>query len=158
MPVVTFQESITLHWNGEAVDVMYLGNPSHTDGDAVIYFRESNVVHTGDQYVNLNGYPYIDRDVGGSATGLRDNVAAVLAMVDDDTRIIPGHGPLATKSDLQAYHDRIAATIGFVAKHKEAGRTVEEIQELGLPEQYTSFTGFMPLDAWIGFVYASLDD
>ena len=158
IPVLTFQESVTLHWNGEEVDVRYLGNPSHTDGDAVIFFRESNVIHTGDQYVNLNGFPYIDRDVGGSATGLRDNIAAVLEMIDNDTKIIPGHGPLATKADLQAYHDRVAATIDHVANEKATGKTLEEIQNAGLAEEYAPFTGFMPHNVWIQSIYDSLDD
>ncbi len=158
IPVLTFQESVTLHWNGEEVDVMYLGNPSHTDGDAVIFFRQSNVIHTGDQYVNLNGFPYIDRDVGGSATGLRDNIDAVLAMIDDDTKIIPGHGPLATKADLQAYRDTVAATIDHVADQKSAGKTLEEIQKAGLPDEYAQFTGFMPHNVWIQSIYDSLDD
>ena len=147
-----------MHWNGEEIEVAYLGNPSHTDGDAVIYFRGSNVIHTGDQYVNLNGYPYIDRDVGGSALGLRDNIAAALAMIDDDTKVIPGHGPLATKAELQAYHDRIAATIEIVKKQKDAGSSLEEIQAAGFPEEYTSYTGFMPINVWIGAIFASLDD
>jgi cyclase len=158
IPVVTFKENITLHWNGEAIDVMYLGNPSHTDGDALIFFRESNVIHTGDQYVNLNGYPFIDRPVGGSATGLRDNIAAMLALINDDTKVIPGHGPLATKAELQAYHDRLAATIDVVEKQKSAGKSLEEIQQVGLAAEYTTFTGFMPVNNWIQWVFESLDD
>ena len=89
LPIVTFNESVTLHWNGEAIDVIHFGNPAHTDGDVAIFFRDSNVVHAGDQFPNLGGYPYIDRDVGGSALGLRDNMAQLLKIVDDETKIIP---------------------------------------------------------------------
>ena len=83
LPVLSFDESVTFHWNGEDIDVIHFPNPSHTDGDSVIFFRGSNVIHTGDQYVNLGGFPYIDRDVGGSALGLRDNIAELLEIVDD---------------------------------------------------------------------------
>lgn len=157
IPVVTFKENITFHWNGEAIDVIYHGS-SHTDGDVVIFFRDSNVIHTGDQYVNLNGYPFIDLPVGGSATGLRDNIAAMLALIDDDTKVIPGHGPMTTKAELQAYHDRIAATIDIVEKQKLAGKSIEAIQETGLPDEYSKYTGFMTIPTWIGQVFSSLND
>ncbi|MBE65721.1 MAG: MBL fold metallo-hydrolase [Gammaproteobacteria bacterium] len=158
IPVLTFKENVTFDWNGEDIDVIYLGNTSHTDGDVVIFFRESNVIHTGDQYVNLNGYPFIDLPVGGSATGLRDNIGAMLAMIDDDTKVMPGHGPVTTKTELQAYYDRIAATIDIVEKQKLAGKSLEEIQETGLPEEYSKFTGFMTIPTWIQQVHSSLID
>ena len=158
IPVLTFKENVTFDWNGEDIDVIYLGNTSHTDGDVVIFFRESNVIHTGDQYVNLNGYPFIDLPVGGSATGLRDNIAAMLAMIDDDTKVMPGHGPVTTKTELQAYHDRIAATIDIVETQMLAGKSLDEIQETGLPEEYSKFTGFMTIPTWIQQVFSSLVD
>jgi glyoxylase-like metal-dependent hydrolase (beta-lactamase superfamily II) len=158
IPVLTFKENVTFDWNGEDIDVIYLGNTSHTDGDVVIFFRESNVIHTGDQYVNLNGYPFIDLPVGGSATGLRDNIAAMLAMIDDDTKVMPGHGPVTTKTELQAYHDRIAATIDIVETQMLAGKSLNEIQETGLPEEYSKFTGFMTIPTWIQQVFSSLVD
>ncbi len=160
LPIVTFNESVTLHWNGEAIDVIYFGNPAHTDGDVAIYFRDSNVVHAGDQFPNLGGYPYIDRDVGGSALGLRDNMAQLLEIVDDETKIIPGHGPLATKADLQKYHDYVAETIDYVEGQKSADKSLEEVQEAGLPEKYAPYGNgpLSPEPVWIGYVWASLDD
>ncbi|MEE2776218.1 MAG: MBL fold metallo-hydrolase [Acidobacteriota bacterium] len=158
LPRITFKDNVTFHWNGEDVDVIHLGNPAHTDGDTVIFFRDSNVIHTGDQFVMLNGFPYIDRDVGGSALGLRDNIAQVLTLINGDTKIIPGHGPLATKADLQHFHDIVSETIDHIADRKRAGKTLEEIQGEGLPEKYAPYTGFMPHTVWIGAVYASLDD
>lgn len=158
LPVLTFDESVTFHWNGETVDVIHFPDPSHTDGDAVIFFRDSNVVHTGDQYINRNGFPYIDQDVGGTARGLRNNMARLLAIIDDDTTIIPGHGPLASKADLQWFHDVVAETIAHVEAEKHAGKTVEEIQAAGLPEEYEEVgEGFIPEAAWIEAVYTSLD-
>ena len=158
LPVITFKQSLTFHWNGEDVDVIHFPNPSHTDGDSVIYFRRSNVLHTGDQYVNLGGFPYIDRDVGGSATGLRDNIAAILEMIDEETKIIPGHGPLARKGDLKAFHGLVAESIAIVATGREAGMNLAEIQAAGLPDKFSDAKGFMPEAAWIQFVYASLED
>ncbi len=156
LPVVSFDDNLTFHWNGEDVDVIHFSAPAHTDGDAIIFFRGSNVVHTGDQYVNLRGFPYIDHDVGGSALGLRDNMAKLLRMVDSETRIIPGHGPLASKADLAWYHDVVSRSIAFVEARARAGKSVEEIQKEGLPEEFKDIKGFMPGPAWIGFVYASL--
>lgn len=159
LPVVTFDENVTFHWNGEEIDVIHFPDPSHTDGDSVIFFRGSNVIHTGDQYVNVGGYPYIDRDVGGSALGLRDNIAALLEVVDDETRIIPGHGPLARKADLQWFHDLVAQTIEHIEGEKRAGKTLEAIQSAGLPKKFEAAgkAGFIPESVWIQFVYASLD-
>ena len=157
LPILTFKENVTLHWNGESIDMIHTPNPSHTDGDTVIFFRESNVIHTGDQYVNLGGFPYIDRDVGGNALGLRDNIAVVLGMIDDDTKIIPGHGPLATKAELQHFHAQVAESIDHIERAKQSGKTLEEVQSAGLPEKFATYTGFMPEASWIQFVYASLE-
>ncbi|MCY3972454.1 MAG: MBL fold metallo-hydrolase, partial [Acidobacteria bacterium] len=160
LPIVTFNENVTLHWNGEAIDVIHFGNPAHTDGDAAIFFRDSNVVHAGDQFPNLGGYPYIDRDVGGSALGLRDNMAQLLEIVDDETKIIPGHGPLATKADLQKYHDYVAETIDYIDQQKSAGKSLQDVQKDGLPEKYAPYGNgpLSPEPVWIGYVWASLDD
>ncbi len=159
LPVITFNESLTFHWNNEAVDVIHFPDPSHTDGDSVIFFRGSNVIHTGDQYVNVGGFPYIDQDVGGSALGLRDNIAKLLQIVDDETKIIPGHGPLARKADMQWFYDIVAQTIEHIEGEKRAGKTLEEIQSAGLPEKFEEVgtAGFIPESTWIQFVYSSLD-
>ena len=116
--------------------------------------------HAGDQFPNLGGYPYIDRDVGGSALGLRDNMAQLLKIVDDETKIIPGHGPLATKAELQRYHDYVAETIAHIEGEKNAGKSLEEVQEAGLPEKYAPYGNgpLSPEPVWIGYVWASLDD
>jgi cyclase len=155
LPVITFDESVSFHWNGEEVEVIHFPDPSHTDGDSVIFFRGSNVIHTGDQYVNLGGFPYIDRDVGGSALGLRNNIARLLELVDDGTRIIPGHGPLASKADLKWYYDLVAESIEYITSEKRAGKSVQAIQSGGLPEKFAGATGFMPANQWIEFVYSS---
>ena len=158
LPVITFDESVTFHWNGEEVDVIHFPDPSHTDGDSVIFFRGSNVIHTGDQYVNVGGYPYIDQDVGGTAHGLRNNIAKLLKIIDDDTKIIPGHGPLARKADMQWFYDLVDETIGYIEAEKRAGKTLEEIQSSGLPKKFEAVgkAGFIPEAFWIQSVFASI--
>ncbi len=160
LPVITFQESVTLHFNGETIDVIHFPSHAHADGGSVVFFRDSNVLHTGDQFVNIGGFPYIDRDVGGSALGLRDNIARILAIIDDETKIIPGHGPLATKADVQGFHDLVASSIEHIEGAKSSGQTLEEIQSAGLPTEFEEYGkgGFIPEGTWIEFVYSSLDD
>ncbi len=158
LPVLTFEDSVTFHWNGEQIDVIHTSNPSHTDGDTVIFFRDANAIHTGDQYVNLNGFPYIDHDVGGSALGLRDNIAEILGMIDDQTKVIPGHGPIATKAELQFYHDQVAESIQFIEDARNAGKSLEVIQSDGLPAKFSGYDGFQTESAWIQYVYVSLEN
>ena len=158
LPVLTFEDSVTFHWNGEQIDVTHTSNPSHTDGDTVIFFRDANAIHTGDQYVNLNGFPYIDHDVGGSALGLRDNIAEILGMIDDQTKVIPGHGPIATKAELQFYHDQVAESIQFIEEARSTGKSLDAIQADGLPAKFTGYDGFQTESAWIQYVYASLEN
>lgn len=99
LPVITFSHSMTFHWNGQEIYIWH-PKPAHTDGDAIIYAKDANVVHMGDVFFN-GGYPYIDIDAGGDLSGYIETHDSVLAMINEDTKIIPGHGPLASKSDLE---------------------------------------------------------
>lgn len=105
LPDVTFNDEITLHMNSRTVWVFHAG-AAHTDGDVVVYVRGSNVIHTGDIFFN-GRYPFIDIDSGGSIDGLIAACRRVLEIVDDETRIVPGHGPLANKGDFEAYTRRL---------------------------------------------------
>jgi cyclase len=117
LPVIAFERSMQLHFNGERIDLMHFG-PAHTTGDAAVIFRGSNVVHLGDVFNNA-GYPFIDAGNGGSLEGLIAFCRAVLAEIDASTVVVPGHGPITDYDNLQAYtamlqvvHDRIAKLIG----------------------------------------------
>ncbi len=99
LPVITFSHSMSFHWNGRDIRVWH-PDPSHTDGDAIIFFKDANIVHMGDVFFN-GGYPYIDLDSGGDMDGYIAAHEKVLSKVDDETKLIPGHGPLATREDLQ---------------------------------------------------------
>ena len=101
LPVVTFSEDLTLHWGGQEVRAIHVP-PAHTDGDSIIHFPKANVIHTGDTYFN-GMYPFIDTSSGGSVDGVIAAADRVLALADASTKIIPGHGPLSNKAELEAY-------------------------------------------------------
>lgn len=105
LPVVTFSDAITFHWNGQEIHAFHPA-PAHTDGDAIVHFRTANAVHMGDVFFN-GSYPFIDLESGGSVDGYIAAHERVLALIDAETRIIPGHGALAAKADLQAAHDML---------------------------------------------------
>lgn len=103
LPVVTFNDQISLHFNGETATAYHVAH-GHTDGDSIIHFPASNVIHMGDMYFNTL-YPYVDLDAGGSIQGMVHAADLALSLADDGTRIIPGHGPLAVTEDLRTYRD-----------------------------------------------------
>ena len=98
LPVVTFDRTITFHWNGQEIHAFH-PDRAHTDGDAIVHFRTANVMHMGDVFFN-GSYPYVDLESGGDLDGYIAAHEAALAVADDATKIIPGHGPLASKADL----------------------------------------------------------
>ncbi len=119
LPAVTFGESVTFHLNGEEIYVFHVN--AHTDGDAIVHFRKGNVVHMGD--VHFSGmYPFIDVSSGGSIDGMIGAVEMVLAMIDDQTKVIPGHGPLSDKTDLQEYRDMLVGVRDAVAEQIAMGK------------------------------------
>ncbi len=101
LPVITFSEEVSFYWNGRDIRVIHLKD-AHTDGDAIIHFRDANVIHTGDIYFN-GGYPFIDIASGGTFDGAIAAQEAILALCNDQTKIIPGHGPLSSKAILGPY-------------------------------------------------------
>jgi glyoxylase-like metal-dependent hydrolase (beta-lactamase superfamily II) len=156
LPVVTFDQSVSLHLNGDTLDVTHVDN-AHTDGDAVIRFRNANVLHMGDTFFN-GFYPFIDTSSGGSVTGLVATLDRVLLTVDDNTKIIPGHGPVSTKADLQAYRDMLATVRERVLKLVKAGKTQEQVLAAQPTQDFDEKwgKGFMKPDVWVGRVYVDL--
>jgi cyclase len=128
LPVVTFDQGISLWWNGEEIQAVHMG-PGHTDGDTVIWFKKSNVVHMGDDFVTYAGFPFVDLDSGGSVQGLIAAVDVVLGMIPADAKIIPGHGDLATVADLRKYRSKLEEIVGVVKKGLASGKTVEQLQK-----------------------------
>ena len=152
LPVVTFPKSLTFHWNDETIEVVHLPE-SHTDGDAVIFFKEANVIHTGDIFFN-GIYPFIDAGSGGTLKGMLKSIDLILERTSPDTRIIPGHGPLADVSDLKAYKQMLSTVYGRISKLMKEGKSVEEIIALkptaDLDAQWGN--GFLKPDQWVGIV------
>lgn len=133
-PVITFQESIRLHFNGEDIDIIH-GAPAHTDGDAVIFFRKANVIHMGDVFVTY-GYPFLDADSGGSIDGFIEFLDMVIDLIDDETIVIPGHGALSKKSDVVAFRNRLNDIRYLIVSEMNQGATHEEIVEKEVLKQY----------------------
>lgn len=155
LPVVTYDESASVHFNGEEIRLFYFG-PGHTDGDTVIHFTGSGVVHTGDLFVN-GRFPFIDLGSGGNLAGLMKIVSQLLKNLPDDVKIIPGHGALATKADLKSYHDMLVETTDLVKQAIQQNKSLADVKAAGLPEKYKSWgTGFINTSRWLEIAYNSL--
>lgn len=125
LPVITFSKDVTFEFNGEPVLFFHVDN-AHTDGDAVVYFTQSNVIHTGD--VLFNGrYPYIDLKSGGSVTGYIAALKNIFSLTDQDTKIIPGHGDLANQKDLKQSMEMLESIYSQVTSELKKGATTEQI-------------------------------
>jgi cyclase len=125
LPVITVPAGISFHINGDEVHAFHVPN-AHTDGDLIVHFRQGNVVHMGDTFFN-GFYPFIDTAAGGTAAGMVAAADRVLALATEQTRIIPGHGPLADKATLKAHRDMIATVAQRIGEMRRAGKTDTEI-------------------------------
>jgi len=155
LPVVTFDESLSVHFNGEEIKAVHFPH-GHTDGDAVVFFTGSNVVHMGDDFF-AGRFPFVDLASGGSVQGMAENVGKILGQLPADVKIIPGHGPLSTVADLKAFHDMLVKTTGIVAGRIKAGKSKEQVQADGLPDEWKEWgSGFIDTKLWLGIVYDGL--
>jgi glyoxylase-like metal-dependent hydrolase (beta-lactamase superfamily II) len=125
LPVITFSDEAAFHLNGEEIRALHVPN-AHTDGDVLVHFRKANVLHAGDLFFN-GSYPFIDVDSGGSVAGLIAGVDRILGITDADTKIIPGHGPVASRADAEAYRAMLLATTGRIAALLQRGLDAEAI-------------------------------
>ena len=157
LPVITFDDSLSIHFNGEEIHVLHFPH-GHTDGDCVVFFKNSNVVHMGDHHF-AGMFPFVDLDHGGDVVGMARNVKAVIDRMPPDVKIIPGHGPLSTLDDLKAYHHMLTDTTAFVRKRMDESKTVEQITAEGLPSEWDEWgKGFIKPDKWIDTIYKSLTE
>ncbi|MEM6990610.1 MAG: MBL fold metallo-hydrolase [Myxococcota bacterium] len=156
-PVVTFGESMSLHFNGERIRLEYLAG-GHTDGDAMVIFEGSKVVHMGDDFVTY-GFPFVDVHSGGSVSGLTRSVAKAIERIPPDYRVIPGHGEISTVEDMKRFHRMLTETTATVAAQRDAGASLAEAQKAGVGSEYADWAGdFVDEAKWIELVWASLDE
>ncbi len=157
LPVITWHDGVTLHLNGDTVRVMHMPH-AHTDGDSVIFWQKANIVHMGDLYFNKVTLPFIDLASGGDVRGVLAATNKVLSMVNDQTKIIPGHGPVATKADLIAYRDMVQQVMEDVGQAKQSGKTLAEIQAIKPAAKWdTNPDAFIKGDFFVETVFKSLD-
>jgi cyclase len=152
LPVITFADTATLHFNDDDLEFTHLPN-AHTATDIVVRFRKANVLHMGDCFTG--GFPFIDGNTGGTFDGLILAQEKVLATVDDNTRIIRGHGPLGNKAELQAYHDMLVTVRDRIARLVKAGRTQDQVLEARPTKEFEAKYGGDNFNAaqWIGRAY-----
>jgi glyoxylase-like metal-dependent hydrolase (beta-lactamase superfamily II) len=157
LPIITFDNSLTMHINGEDIRALHYAN-GHTDGDSVIFFPKSNVVHMGDDFFNMN-FPFVDLEGGGSVQGMVKNVRGVLKDLPDDVKVIPGHGALATKAELAKFADMLDDCIAAVRAALKKKLTLEQMKQQHVLAKYESLSWeFIKTDDFIDAVYHDLTD
>jgi glyoxylase-like metal-dependent hydrolase (beta-lactamase superfamily II) len=155
LPVITFDQSVSVFFNGEEIKVIHFPH-GHTDGDSVIFFTGSNVVHMGDDFFN-GRFPVVDLEAGGDVEGMTKNVGDILSKLPAGVKIIPGHGPLSDVAGLKAFHRMLVETTDMVRKRMAAGKTLDQIKAEGLPEEWKAWgRGFIKTEVWLTLVYNSL--
>lgn len=139
LPIVTFSDTVTFWLNGDTTVAFHVP-PAHTDGDAIIRWRRANVVHMGDTYFN-GRYPFIDVSSGGAVDGMIGAVETVLQMINDSTRVIPGHGPLGDRESLRAYRDMLATVRDRVRSLVRAGKSLADVQAANPTAEFDAVWG-----------------
>jgi len=156
LPVITLKQEVTFHFNGEDIRVFHM-EPAHSDGDAVVHFRTSNVIYMGDLYFN-GGYPFIDLSAGGSVSGMIDAVKQIVELCDGDTKVIPGHGPLSDRAGLEKYLKMLTAVKGRVAREIRRGKTLEAVIAARPTQDFDPAWGkrLLKPEQFVAIVYSSL--
>jgi glyoxylase-like metal-dependent hydrolase (beta-lactamase superfamily II) len=156
LPVITFSRDVKFHLNGEEIAIFHVEH-AHTDGDAVVHFKKANVVHMGDVFFN-GMYPFIDLSAGGSINGIIAALDQVLPLTDDNSKIIPGHGPLTDRAGMVAYRKMLAGIRERIAPQVDAGKSLEEVVALkptgAFDEKWGQ--GFIKPDVFVELIYTSL--
>ncbi len=156
LPTLTFAHGMTFHLNGQTLRVEHLDANAHTDGDSVVFFEEADVVHLGDTLF-AGMYPFIDVGAGGTLAGMIRHADAVLAKIGPDTKIIPGHGPLSTRADLQASRDMMQSVHDAISALVDEGMSRDEVIAAKPTAPWDeAWTGFLPPDVVVGYLYDSV--
>jgi len=154
LPVVTYDDDITIHFNGEDITLIHMP-AGHTDTDSVVLFEDSGVIHMGDHFFN-GGFPFVDLGSGGTVQGYLSNLEKILSWIDDDTRVIPGYGALASKADLLEFYNVVRDTSVAIRIKKSQRMSKDEIVAEGLDPSLESWgQGFISEQRWIETVFDS---
>lgn len=153
-PTITFSETMTFHFNGQTIDVIHVPK-AHTDGDAIIYFREANVLHMGDNFFN-GMFPYVDVDGGGSVSGMIGALNKGLEVGNADTKIIPGHGPLSSRDDMTNTRNILMDVQKTVKTRIEAGDSLQIMLNDKILSKYSELSSFIDEDNMVRITYRSL--
>lgn len=154
LPMITYTSELSLYFNGENIRAVHFPK-GHTDGDTVIFFTASNVVHLGDDFF-VDRFPFVDLDSGGSVEGLIKNVGSLIQMIPSDAKLIPGHGKVSSINELRDYHQMLMETTLIVRKGMNEGKSLDQIKAAGFPEKYKDAgSGFITTNAWIETIYKS---
>lgn len=155
LPVITFDHSLTVHVNGEDIRALHFA-AGHTDGDSIIYFPQSNVVHMGDDFVTY-GLPFIDVASGGTIRGMIDNAEQALASLPDDVKIIPGHGPISGKRDVLPFTAMLRDCVALVDAARKQGKTLPQVQDAKVLQKYDALgRDFVKTNDFIALIYNEL--
>ena len=153
LPVITYADGLKLHLNGEEVRVIHM-SAGHTDGDSIIHWTKSNVIHMGDLFMFGVSFPFVDVGSGGDVRGFVAAADKALAIANDQTKIIPGHGPVATKADLQNHRNMVAGVIAKVEEGIKASKTLDQIKASRPADGYgVKADGFITADRFVETVY-----
>ncbi len=155
LPVITFDDSLSIHFNGEEIRMLHFPH-GHTDGDSIVLFTRSKVVHMGD-LLFTGSFPSFYPNEGGDIEGYAENVGKIVEMIPPDAKIIAGHGAIASIDEVKDFHAMLVETTDIVRKQIEAGKSIDEVEAAGLPEKYDRWaSSFTSVEQWVGKIYRNL--
>lgn len=156
LPVVTYEQGVSFHLNGDRIDAISTGG-GHTDGDTAMYWRTANVLHTGDLMMNGMGFPFVDVSSGGNAVNLVETLDHLIAVTNPETKVIPGHGPVCTQADLIAWRTMIAGSVELIRARRAGGDTLDAVLADNPLKPNEKPNAFINADAFTRAIWASLD-
>ena len=155
LPSITYSDTLNIYFNDEEINVIHYSY-GHTDGDSVVWFKNANIVHMGDLYFS-NMFPFVDVGTGGDVLQLAKNIRIILNKIDDSTVVVPGHGKLSTKKELNEYYLMLVGTYNEINQMVANSEKLEDIKKKGLSQKWDKWNmGFLKEGVWIGIVYDSI--
>ncbi len=155
LPSLTYSNTMNIYFNEEEINIIHYSY-GHTDGDSVVLFKKSNIIHMGDLYF-AGMFPFVDVGTGGDVLQMAKNVNIILNKIDDSTKVVPGHGKLSNKKELNEFYKMLVGTYNEVNHMVSNGDKLEIIKKKGLSKKWAKWNvGFLKEDVWIGIIYQSI--